>query len=174
MMESFSMELRCWPRQHAPLEDNEGITSCVLHQLQQTRVQCSKVLQDKVQFVSVKYSAVQYIIGQCSVVQCFFVQCSIVQCSVSVSCIHYSGSRSAIMIYSPSHPHTTHNMPTHTFILFRTHGYTCMCRNTRVPNVYYTCVQSTSSQLIHLFFFAHPSTPIPLSLTIDRTRHFVI
>ena len=40
-------------------------------------------------------------------VQCSTVQCCAVLCSVSVSCIHYSGSRSAIMIYSPSHPHTT-------------------------------------------------------------------
>ena len=56
------------------------------------------------------------------------------QCSASVSCIHYSRSRSAIMIYSPSHPHTTHNMPTHTFILFRIHNYTDICAhiNTRI------------------------------------------
>ena len=47
MMESFSMELRCWPRQHAPLEDNEGITSSVLHQLQQTKVYYSPLQKTK-------------------------------------------------------------------------------------------------------------------------------
>lgn len=79
---------------------------------------------------SVTYSAVKYTIEQCSNVQFNTVQYSAMQCSVSVSCIHYSGSRSAIMIYSPSHPHTTHNMPTHTCILLRVirvYGYTCVC-----------------------------------------------
>ena len=90
-------------------------------------------------FFSVTYSAVKYTIEQCSNVQFNTVQYSAMQCSVSVSCIHYSGSRSAIMIYSPSHPHTTHNMPTHTCILLlvlREYGYTCVYVEIRVYNEY--------------------------------------
>ena len=106
---------------------------------------------------SVTYSAVKYTIEQCSNVQFNTVQYSAMQCSVSVSCIHYSRSRSAIMIYSPSHPHTTHNMPTHTFILLPIHRHVHS--------------QSKSCQLIHLFFFSFTLTSIPLPWSVDEAHN---
>ena len=115
---------------------------------------CSATRWSTVCFCEVQCSTVQPIeqCSLCSAVLFSAVLCSSVLCSVSVSCIHYSGSRSAIMIYSPSHPHTTTTCQLihlcfslytckHVWCTIYLHGYTCVERN-------------TSCQVIHLFFFA--------------------
>ena len=103
------------------------------------------------------------------------IQCSTVQCSAVCLCLaSITAGAGAPLWYILR---LTHIQPTtcqliHVFFYLyyvNTDIRVCVCRNTRVQ-----WVQSTSCQVIHLFFFGHPSTPIPLSLTVDRTCHFVI